>query len=180
MTAFLPWFKPVLGQLCWGGEDVGINGWLVLQIGRPHLDVADLPSSRAPTDRIVLARGQWTLTIFDYCDWTLEERGRRVGGSSSTRRSRLAGDVLTGQKLVDVTLAARSARTQFAFDLGAILTTIPRDRRSYQWSLRTPGVRRGWRRSPLDGKDLVFRADRHYSYERWRAGAADKIRCRAA
>ena len=69
------------------------------------------------------------------------------------RRIDRAARELNGQKLIDVVIPSRGARTRFVFDLGAELETKPFDRSREQWLLYEPG-----------GNVLAWRADRKYKY----------------
>jgi hypothetical protein len=88
-----------------------------------------------------------------------------VGDWTAPRRIDRAARELNGQKLLDVRVNPRGARTRFVFDLGAELETKAYDRSSEQWLLYEP-----------DGHVLTWRADRKCQYgpasrppEQWRS-----------
>jgi len=166
-------FEPILGLPCWNVER-GWGSFLTFEFGRPHLVVRE-PSSDLSTisskkvrelyqRRTVHVRGQWHLWIY-CCNWTVYDRTRIVGDSSSPRRIDRAAKLLNGQKLLSVALAPRGARTEFIFDLGGVLQTAPYDRRSEQWYLYEPS-----------GSVLTLRADRRYSYQRATSTHAERWR----
>jgi hypothetical protein len=153
-------FERVRGRPCWGVKR-GYASFLTLEFGEPHLEIREPRSLGRDASRRVregLARrlatvhGEWHLWIY-YCDWVVHKGDVVVGDSSSARRIDRAAGFLNGQKLLSVTLRSRGARTQFEFDLGGRLETIPFDRKSEQWLLYEPS-----------GKVLTLRADRKISY----------------
>lgn len=153
--------RDVLGLPCWGVKR-GHGSFLTLEFGAPRLVVREpfQSTSASPKVRRSLARrnvyvaGDWHLWIY-CCEWQVESGGRVIGDSSSTRRIQNAVRSLDGQRLIDVTLSPKGARTRFVFDLGATLSTKPYDRKSEQWMLYMPS-----------GQVLTFRADRRYSLGR--------------
>jgi hypothetical protein len=69
--------------------------------------------------------------------------------------SRLAADVLNGQKLIRFSILPRKVHSIFEFDLCGILKTSPFDRESEQWLFYEPSQ-----------KVLLLRADGRYKYNR--------------
>ena len=69
----------------------------------------------------------------------MSSNGVVIGDSTTSRRIDRAARELNGQKLVDVVINPRGARTRFVFDLGAELETRPFDRSREQWLLYEPG-----------------------------------------
>ena len=168
-------FAEVRGKLCWG-VNCGFGSFLTLEFGPPHLVVRQLRAPmppdvsprvrRALARRAVHARGRWHLWIY-CCAWFVRANGRLVGDWTTKRRIDRAARELNGQKLLDVTIPPRGARTRFLFDAGVELETKPYDRSSEQWLFYEP-----------DGNVLVWRADRRYQHGpgnrsskrlRWRA-----------
>lgn len=153
-------FETLRGKPCWGVKR-GYGSFLTLEFGSPHLVIRE-PHSPADTvsrrvrkvlaRRIVRARGRWHLWIY-CCEWRVSSNGIVVGDSTTSRRIDRAARELNGQKLLDVLINSRGARTRFVFDLGAELETKPFDRSSEQWLLYEPG-----------GGVLAWRADRRYQY----------------
>jgi hypothetical protein len=80
-------------------------------------------------------------------------RGTVVGDWTTRPRIDRAGREPNGQRLLDIRISPRGARTRFVFDLGAELATKPYDRASEQWLLYEP-----------KGYVLTWRADRKYAY----------------
>ena len=153
-------FSPLLELPCWGVSR-GFGTFLVLEFGPPQLVVREpaLPTAEASrrvqrrlARRSVHVRGRWHLWIHS-CAWRVHAKGKTVGDWTTPRRIERAARELDGQKLQDVTVAARGAGTAFAFDLGAELETKPYDRSSEQWLLYEP-----------DGRVLTWRGDRKYQY----------------
>jgi hypothetical protein len=154
-------FARLVGQPCWGVSH-GFGSFLTFEFGVPRLVVREplsLASNESPRVKRVLARrsvhvhGDWHLWIY-CCEWRVLHQGRVVGDwTASPRRIDRAARELNGQKLVDVRLNPRGARTRFVFDLGAELETKPYDRISEQWLLYEP-----------NGHVLSWRADRMYKY----------------
>ena len=153
-------FAALRGKVCWGVTR-GVGSALTLEFGVPRLVVRE-PRPAEPglsfrvrrlwARRRVHVRGRWHLWIY-CCYWRVLDGQRLVGDSSGERRMDRAMRELDGQRLVDVTVAPRGARTRFVFDLGAELETRPYDRVGEQWLLFEPG-----------GRVLTWRADRKYSY----------------
>ena len=79
--------------------------------------------------------------------------GRVVGDWTTAGRIDRTARELNGQKLLDVRVNPRGARTRFVFALGAELETKPYDRSSEQWLLYEQ-----------DGHVLTWRADGKYKY----------------
>ena len=167
-------FAKLHGKPCWG-VNRGYGSFLTLEFGSPRLVVRE-PRSPAPSmsprvqklfaRRSVRVRGRWHLWIY-CCEWLVRANGIVVGDSTTPRRIDRAARELNGQKLLEVIVNARGARSRFVFDLGAELETKPFDRTSEQWLLYEP-----------DGNVLAWRADRKYrhgpgnrrpSEERWRS-----------
>jgi hypothetical protein len=153
-------FAKVRGRPCWGVTP-GVGSFLTLEFGAPRLVVREpISPATAVSARVrrLLGRrrvwvcGRWHLWIY-CCDWDVVVDGRIVGGSTTKRRMARASRELDGQRLVEVRVKLRGARTRFVFDLGAELETRPYDRSSEQWLLYEP-----------DGHVLALRADRKYSY----------------
>ena len=153
-------FAALRGSPCWGVTR-GFGSFLTLEFGSPRLVVREPPSPPGEVSprvrkllarRLVRARGRWHLWIY-CCEWRVSSGGIVVGDSSSSRRIDRAARELNGQKLLDVIIDRRGARTRFVFDLGAELETKPFDRTSEQWLLYEPG-----------GEVLAWRADRTYQH----------------
>jgi hypothetical protein len=153
-------FARLLGLPCWGVSR-GFGSFLTLEFGAPHLVVREpiRPTAEASARvkrllarRSVRARGRWHFWVY-CCEWRVVARGRVVGDWTTPRRIDRAARELNGQKLQNVTVGPRGARTHFVFDLGAELETKPYDRSSEQWLLYEP-----------DGRVLTWRADRKYKY----------------
>jgi hypothetical protein len=153
-------FAKLRGKLCWGVKR-GFGSFLTLEFGTPRLVVREPhASTRAVSRRVqklfarrlVSARGRWHLWIY-CCEWRVSTNGIVIGDSSTRRRIDRAARELNGQKLLDVIVNPRGARTCFVFDLGAKLETKPFDRSSEQWLLYEP-----------NGRVLAWRADRKYRY----------------
>src|SRR5687767_12255528 len=133
-------FSGLLGMPCWGVRR-GFGSFLTLEFGSPHLVVREPVQPRAEASqrvkrllakRSVHARGRWHLWIYG-CEWRVQAEGRIIGDWTTPRRIERAVRELNGQKLQDVTVRPRGARTRFAFDLGAELETKPFDRSSERW-----------------------------------------------
>lgn len=170
MTA-LASFRAVAEHPCWGVRP-GHGSFLTLEIGAPQLEIREphvpTPGASAAVRRLlarrrVTVRGQWHLWIHA-CKWHVFDGDRRIGDWSTQRKRDAAARFLDGQKLIDVTVPSRGARTRFTFDLGGRIDTTPYDRRSEQWLFYEP-----------DGGVLTLRADRRFSHQ---AGttAADAVR----
>ena len=152
-------FAALANRPCWGVRR-GQGSFLTFEFGKPRLLIREPIMSSAASGRVrrLLARrnvyvaGEWHLWIY-CCEWTVASGSRVIGDSTTNRRAERAARFLDGQKLVEVVMPARGARTTFRFDLGGVLETRPYDRRSEQWLLYEP-----------NGYVLIFRADRRCSY----------------
>jgi hypothetical protein len=153
-------FAKLLGMPCWGVSR-GFGSFLTLEFGSPQLVVREPVSpateasprvKRLLARRSVHVRGRWHLWVHS-CEWQVRTEGRIFGDWTTPRRIERAARELNGQKLQEVTVGPRGARTRFVFDLGAELETKPYDRSSEQWLLYEP-----------DGRVLTWRADRKYQY----------------
>lgn len=153
----------------------GFGSFLTLEFGAPRLVVREPQSSATDVSRRVQqllarrsvhARGRWHLWIY-CCEWRVIANDRVVGDSTTPRRIDRAARGLNGQKLLEVKIAPRGARSRFVFDLGAELETRPYDRSSEQWLLYEPsGHVLTWR---ADRKFAYARAGRNPRHSRWRA-----------
>ncbi len=155
-------FGGVYGKPCWNVKP-GDGSFLTLEFGLPHLEVREpIIASRVASPRVrkalarrnVFVRGEWHLWVY-CCNWEVLTNGKRTGDSSTKLRTRLAADLLNGQKLIRFSLDPKRVQCVFQFDLGATLITVPYDENSEQWSLYTPKHR-----------VLTLRADRRYQYMR--------------
>jgi len=175
-------FRPLYGQPCWG-VGPGIRPTLALEFGKPHLEIhepatASKSASASARVKTYLARrrifvyGQWHLWLYS-CNWELLNKGQKVGCRSRDATIQRAGNSLNGEKLIRFSIAARSMRCHFEFDLGSSIRTWPSDSKSDQWLLYTPSH-----------KVLIVRADGTYQYgrsdiprdDRWKAiRAADAL-----
>ena len=160
MTQIERSFSKLRGKPCWGVTR-GYGSFLTLEFGSPHLVVREPRTPVHSTSRRVRAlfarrsvrvRGQWHLWIY-CCEWLVRTKGDVVGDSTTSRRIDRAARELNGQKLLEVIINPRGARTRFVFDLGAELETKPFDRTREQWLLSEPS-----------GHVLSWRADRKYAY----------------
>lgn len=132
-----------------------------MEFGQPQLRIREPllapvgASSRvraALERRLVVVGGEWHLWFYR-CEWSVRKGDVVVGDSTSRPRIDRAARFLDGQKLVEVVLGPRGARTRLVFDLGAELDTRPVDRTGEQWLLYEPS-----------GHVLTLRADRKVSY----------------
>jgi hypothetical protein len=73
------------------------------------------PAGNYPSDDGALLMEIFHIWIY-CCDWAVVVDGRIVGDSATTRRIDRAARELDGQRLVDVRVKPRGARTQFLFD----------------------------------------------------------------
>jgi hypothetical protein len=155
-------FSSLYGQPCWGVRP-GYGSFLTLEFGAPHLEVREpIMASKTASAKVrislarrnVYPRGEWHLWIY-CCDWELLSNGKRIADGSTRNKMRRAADVLNGQKLTRFSVSPRKILCTFEFDLGAVLTTRPFDKKSEQWLLYEP-----------EHRVLVLRADGHYRYER--------------
>lgn len=154
-------FAKIVGKPCWGVRR-GWGSFLTLEFGSPRLVIREpVTATSALSSRVerllarraVRPRGRWHLWIYS-CEWHVYAKGRLIGDWTTSRRVDRAARELDGQQLQSVTVRSRGSNTHFAFDLDAELETKPYDRKSEQWLLYAP-----------DGKVLVWRADRKYSYD---------------
>ena len=173
-------FAKLRGKPCWGVKR-GFGSFLTLEFGSPRLVVREPHSPTGNVSRRVRkllarrrvhARGRWHLWIY-CCEWRVSSNGVVIGDSTTSRRIDRAARELNGQKLLDVVIRPRGARTRFVFDLGAELETRPFDRSREQWLLYEPG-----------GHVLAWRADRKYQYGlgnrapdrlKWRSLARERV-----
>jgi hypothetical protein len=155
-------FSRIYGKPCWCVRP-GYGSFLTIEFGTPHLEVrepivaskgASAKVRKALARRSVSPHGKWHLWIY-CCDWELLSKGKRIANSSRRITIRRAADVLNGQKLARFSISPRKILCTFEFDLGAILTTRPFDKKSEQWLLYGPRHR-----------VLVVRADGRYKYQR--------------
>lgn len=153
-------FSRIYGRPCWNVKP-GYGSFLTLEFGKPHLDIREpmvATKGSSPKVRALLARrnvfvhGEWHLRIAN-CSWEVLSNGKHVGNGSTKRRMRRAAAVLDGQKLTRFSFNSKGRQCVFEFDLGAVLRTIPYDRKGEQWVLFTP-----------ERKVLTLRSDRCYSY----------------
>jgi hypothetical protein len=153
-------FKRVLGKPCWNVR-VGHGSFLTFEFGQPYLRIEEpiaavKGSSRKVRENLarrrIFVKGKWHLWLM-HCDWVVQRKWKRLGGSSTTAGARRAADFLNGQKLIEVSISPGTVETVFGFDLGATLRTYPYDHRLEQWLLFDPS-----------GKVLTLRADGQYSY----------------
>lgn len=153
--------RELLGLPCWGVKR-GQGSFLTFEFGTPRLIIREPIQSASKSLRVrrglarrhVYVAGAWHLWIY-CCNWQVRSGSRIRGDSSSNARVQRAARLLDGQRLIDVSLSPKGARTSFTFDLGAVLETQPYDRKSEQWMLYMPS-----------GQVLTFRADRRYSLAR--------------
>jgi hypothetical protein len=154
-------FRSIYGKPCWCVRP-GYGSFLTMEFGTSRLKirepiVASKGSSakvrKALARRNVVPHGDWHLWIY-CCDWQLFSKGKRIANSSRRVSMRRAANVLNGQKLIRFSISPRKILCTFEFDLGAILTTRPFDRKSEQWLLYGPRHR-----------VLVLRADGRYKYD---------------
>jgi hypothetical protein len=155
-------FTPLYGQPCWG-VGPGIRPTLTLEFGKPHLDIREpvgAPKGASARIKAHLARrrifvhGQWHLWLY-FCNWELHYMGRKIGYRSAEATIQRGGGSLNGEKLVRFSMAPRSMRCRFDFDLGSSIRTWPSDSTSDQWMLYAPSHR-----------VLIVRADGKYHYGR--------------
>jgi len=155
-------FKEIYGKPCWNVRP-GYGSFLMLEFGRPHLEVHEpTVSSKVSSPRVrrLLARrnifvhGEWHLRI-DCCAWEVLSTGRHVANGSTKRSMQRAARLLDGQKLTRFSFVSKKVQCVFEFDLGATLRTMPYDRDGEQWVLSTP-----------KNKALTLRADGRYQYMR--------------
>jgi len=155
-------FTPLYGQPCWGVRP-GIRPTICLEFGKPHLEIHEPAtasknaSARVKTylaRRRVFVHGEWHLWLY-YCNWELRYKGQKVTCRSREATIQRAGNFLNGEKLVRFSIAPRSMRCRFDFDLGTSIKTWPSESMSDQWLLYTPSH-----------KVLIVRADCKYQYGR--------------
>ena len=154
-------FSRVYGKPCWRVSP-GYASCLTLEFGKPHLMVREPLSVKgvsalvraAFAQRRVTIRGDWHLWIY-CCDWEVVSRGRRIGDSSTESRTRQAAKSIDGQKLTKFSISPKTLECSFYFDLGAIMTTRPFDKKSEQWLFYEPS-----------NKVLTLRADGYYKHSR--------------
>jgi hypothetical protein len=162
----VPIFHKVFGELygepCWNVKP-GYGSFFTLEFGKPHLDIheptvaskdASRKVRRLLARRSVFVHGEWHLRIAS-CSWEVLSNGKHVGNGSTKQSMRRAADLLDGQKLIRFSFLPEKAWSVFEFDLGAVLRTVPYDRKGEQWVLHTPKE-----------KALTLRADRRYQYMR--------------
>ena len=153
-------FRRIYGKPCWGVRP-GHGSFLTFEFGKPHLEVREpIVASKGASARVreslgrrlTYVRGEWHLWIY-CCNWEVPSHGKRIADSSTKRKTRVAADVLNGQKLLGVSIVSRKVHSVFKFDLGATLRTWPLDHEREQWLLYEPSK-----------QVLVLRADGRYEH----------------
>lgn len=154
-------FQPLVGQPAYLVRH-GYGSFLSLEFGQPQLTVYPTRPRRhradelSPLKRPVVVHGQWHLRI-TCCHWQVWQDQHLISHCESNRAAMADTiSVLNGQILQSVSLTQGTAKTQFDFDLGAQLITIPygEDREAGQWLLHSP-----------DGFVFALRADAHFSLQ---------------
>jgi hypothetical protein len=156
-------FSSLIGSPAWGVQK-GQGSMLTFEFGAPHLSIRE-PISNPLTDnpkirkilrrRHVALHGEWYLWI-GTCHWRCSDGGNEQCTDLSPDEQIVeAAKLMDGQKLVSVEVEPETGRSQFGFDLGAILETWPYadEDNDEQWSLYTPS-----------NYVLGYRADGHYSW----------------
>jgi hypothetical protein len=140
-------FQPLFGKPCWGiTHDRRLN--LSMNFGKPSLRVREPYETKTKSDairemaarRLVTLRGDWWLWLY-CCYWQLiSDSVLLATGSSSSRRIERAMALLTGQKLISVTVEPVTGATRFGFDLGCGLNCrrFERDSADELWTLYKP------------------------------------------
>ena len=154
-------FRELYGEPCWNAKP-GYGSFFTLEFGKPprhsrsnsgeqrHLS----KSAKTFGCRSVFVHGEWHLRIAS-CSWEVLRTANMLEMASTKHSMRRAADLLDGQKLIRFSFLPEKAWSVFEFDLGAVLRTVPYDRKGEQWVLHTPKQ-----------KALTLRADRCYQYMR--------------
>jgi hypothetical protein len=136
-------FGLVYGKPCWNVRQ-GYGSILKLDFGQPHLLIREPIQIQSDASekiqkhflrRLVMLRGDWTLTIFG-CTWIVSSNGNKTAESGSSRpRIRRALADLNSQALIKVSGDLGKGRWLFTFDLGGVLETRRFDLTTEQWWL---------------------------------------------
>lgn len=156
-------FRRVYGKPCWHVSQ-GVGTFLTLEFGNPHLHIIEPTVAKGRvservrqnlTSRRVFVNGDWHLWIY-CCNWEVRLRDKPIGGSSLPSSIQRAASLLDGQKLLRFSMAPKTSRCVFEFDLGAVLQTSPYDDRREQWLFYDSRLHRV----------LTLRADGCYAFGR--------------
>jgi hypothetical protein len=154
-------FADVIDKPAWNVRK-GHGSFLTFEFGEPRLEIGkpmkiEPQSERLPKSlrrRPVAVRGEWHLWIY-CCHWQATYEGELVGHSGSPRSEvEAAAHMFNGQALASMTVDPAKGASQFVFDLGGILKTVP---------YRTGDDEESWMLFTPDGRVLVYRSDGHFS-----------------
>ncbi len=159
LTSFEKVFGPLYGRACWQVMPSNHTSFLTLQFGEPHLKTREpipLSKSKSLRRRQVYPRREWQVWIQE-CEWFVFS-GSKLAGSWIDRETRAsAAKDLDGQKLTFSSLDPATGTSQFEFDLGSRLETVPYDQEGIQWSVFEPsGLVLSYR---FDGKIQYIKSD---------------------
>ncbi|MCY7279428.1 MAG: hypothetical protein LH610_00760 [Sphingomonas bacterium] len=145
--------EPMIGVPAWGVKR-GHGSFLTFEFGEPSLVVEERQSAEKGLRRSTYVQGQSHLWIY-CCHWRAMQDDQQLARSEDTNDLMdRATATLYGQKLMAVSVGAKTGHSRFTFDLGGSLETWPYgdDRTDEQWI-----VHRG-------AEAFAYRADGLYSH----------------
>jgi hypothetical protein len=152
-------FGKLLGVPAWSVKQ-GYGSFLTLEFGQPCLEIGEVRSHKARPEfpatrsRPVHVHGEWHLWIY-CCSWTIQQEEKAIADSESSRELiQVACNILDGQSLRSVEIVPSTGKTEFTFDLGAVLETggVGHERTDTSWMLFRP-----------DRFTFSYRSDGYYS-----------------
>jgi hypothetical protein len=154
-------FKKVYRKPSWHVRRV-YGSIIAFEFGKPKLEVLkkvfypNKKTIRKYPRRTATVRGEWGLTIY-CCDWEIRQGNQKIG-SSKSRANKIdqVCAILDGQMLTKITVDPKTLRTEFHFDLGGHLQTIP-------WKKETKSFEMWWLRCS-NRHYFSLRSDGKYSY----------------
>ncbi|HEY9789259.1 MAG TPA: hypothetical protein V6D22_02590 [Candidatus Obscuribacterales bacterium] len=159
-------FAQIKDKPCWNAKQ-GHGSFLTFEFGEPSLVVNEYQrtSGKPGPDenpkvsrRTATVRGQWHLYIF-CCHWKITfNDGTEAASDSSREEIEKALAKLSGQILSKATVAPRNGSSQFVFDLGGKLQTMP-----YEENTRSGEPHENWMFFEAENV-LTYRADGKYAF----------------
>ncbi|HEY9679929.1 MAG TPA: hypothetical protein V6C76_18140 [Drouetiella sp.] len=160
-------FEVIFEKPCWSVQQ-GHGSFLTFEFGEPYLDVWEQKPDRSINSkkfrkRKITIKGEWHLWIY-CCHWNLTLDGDLLAHSESSRGDiKNALEHIDGEKLVRVSVNPQAGESEFEFELGGKLKTVPYERTSHR-----DEYDESWMFFEPDGNVLVYRGDGKY---RWHSSS---------